>query len=69
MEDVTNRILSMKQYVDRAKIKEAEGYQVSSKELLALAELTHQDLFGAVLLAFTYGRAMGFNLAKEGVQK
>ena len=60
-EDVITGILSMKQYVDHAKVKADEKFQVTTKELLALAKFSGQDLFGAILLAFTYGgpRATG----------
>lgn len=69
MNDVIPRILTMKQYVDHAKIREAEGFQMTTKELLALAQFTKEDLFGAVALAFTYGRAKGYQMAKGGVHE
>lgn len=68
MNDTITRILTMKRYVDHAQIRGVEGFQVTTKELLALAEYTRQDLFGAVLLAFTYGRTKGYQMAKGGVR-
>jgi hypothetical protein len=64
-EDIITRILEMKQYVDRTQIGNATGFQMTTKELLALAKFTNEDLCGAVLLAFNYGRAKGYRLAKS----
>lgn len=64
MEDIITRILTMNQYVDHAKVKAGEGFQVTTKELLTLAKFANQDLFGAIHLAFTYGRAKGYRAAK-----
>ncbi len=65
MEDAITRILTMKQYVDHARVKGGEGFQVTTKELLALAEFSRQDLFGAFLLAFAYGQAKGYRAAAD----
>jgi len=65
MEDAITRILAMKQYIDHTRVKESEGYLATTKELLALAEYSRQDLFGALLLAFTYGRAKGYQMARK----
>lgn len=62
-DDVITRILTIKQYVDHAKIKAGEESQVTTKELLTLAKFSGQDLFGAIHLAFTYGRAKGYQAA------
>lgn len=65
VEDAITRILAMKQYVDHARVNVDESFQVTSKELTALAKFSGQDLFGAILLAFTYGRAKGYRAAAD----
>ena len=64
-EDAITKILAMKQYVDHARVNVDESFQVTSKELTALAVFSGQDLFGAILLAFTYGRAKGYRAAAD----
>lgn len=64
-EDAITKILTMKQYIDRARVNVDENFRVTSKELIALAEFSGQDLFGAILLAFTYGRAKGYRAAAD----
>jgi len=63
MGDAITKILTMKHYVDHVRVKGGEDYQITSKELLALADFSRQDFFGAILLAFTYGRAKGYQMA------
>ena len=63
-EDIITRILTIKQYVDRAKVKVDDGYKLTTKELCAISKFTQQDLFGAIALAFTYGQTKGYRAAK-----
>jgi len=64
MDDVITRILTMKRYVDHAKVKVDDAYKLTTKELHALAKFAHQDLFGAIALAFAYGQVKGYRAAK-----
>ena len=60
-----NRLCEIRSYVDGTRIRSKDQSSLlTSKDLLALGEFTRQDLYGAILLAFFYGRAKGYRVAK-----
>lgn len=54
--EMESRLVKIRQYVDDTKPKAGP---CSSKDLLALADFSRRDLFGALLLAIMYGQAQG----------
>ncbi len=63
------QLCEIRSYVDGTKIQSKDQSScLASKEILALGEFTRQDFYGAILLAFSYGRAKGYQTAKaEGL--
>jgi len=49
-------LCGIRSYVDSVRIRREDAC-VESKDLLALGKFAQDDFFGAILLAFTYGRA------------
>ncbi len=47
------KLWEIRHYIDSTKVPGKKRYLLTSKELLALGEFTHQDFYGAILLAFT----------------
>lgn len=66
MDNATDtRLCEIRSYVDGTRIRSKDQSSLlTSKDLLALGEFTRQDLYGAILLAFSYGRAKGYRVAK-----
>ncbi|WP_300414601.1 hypothetical protein [uncultured Oscillibacter sp.] len=62
------RLCEIRNYVAGTRIRGGDQSRLTSKEILALGEFTRQDFYGAILLAFSYGRAKGYQTAKaEGL--
>lgn len=56
----------MRAYIQRTKIKNAHGYKITSDEIQRLFEIVYNgDIWTAVTLAFNYGQAKGYRLAKK----
>lgn len=55
----------IKQYVKKTKIPNRERYDMYQTDVLAILNES-EDIFSAVFLAFTYGRAKGFRAAERG---
>ncbi len=59
------RLCEIRSYVDGTRIQDKDKSSLpTTKDLLALGEFTRQDFYGALLLAFAYGRAKGYRVAK-----
>lgn len=57
---------SMRKYVDGTKIKNVKRIkQMTCAEIFSLLNLSKQDLCGALVLSFTYGRASGYRAGKR----
>lgn len=61
--ELERRLVEIRKYADDTK-QESTG---SSKDLVALAEYSKRDLYGALLLAIAYGQALGSCVAKAEV--
>ena len=59
------RLCEIRSYIDNTKIRGEDQSILTSKDLLALGRFTHQDFYGAILLAFAYGRAKGYRAATD----
>lgn len=57
------RLCEIRSYVAGTRICGDDQSRLTSKEILALGEFTRQDFYGAILLAFSYGRAKGYRAA------
>lgn len=58
------RLCEIRSYVDGTRIQSKDQSSLlTSKDLLALGKFTQQDFYGAILLAFSYGRAKGYQAA------
>ena len=60
------RLCEIRSYIDNTKIRDKDQSLPTTKDLLALGAYTRQDFYGAILLAFSYGRAKGYRAAKKG---
>lgn len=58
------KLWEIRRYVDSAKVQSTVKSLPTSKELLALGHLAGDGLYDAILLAFAYGRAKGWQAAK-----
>ena len=61
------RLWEIRSYIDNTKIRDKDQSLPTTKDLLALGRFTQQDFYGAILLAFAYGRAKGWQAAKGGM--
>lgn len=66
MDNATDtQLCEIRSYVDGTRIQSKDQSSlITSKDLLALGKFTQQDFYGAILLAFSYGRAKGYQTAK-----
>lgn len=60
------RLAEIHEYVESTKMKECYG---CSEDLVALADLSRRDLYGSLILAFLYGRAMGYQETREATAR
>lgn len=61
-----NTIETMRAYIDRTKIKNAENYCLKMSAIQVMYEIADlQSLCEAFELAFEYGRAKGYRMAKR----
>lgn len=58
------KLREIRHYVDSAKVQGTEHTLPTLKELLALRQFAGVELYDAILLAFAYGRAKGWQTAK-----
>ena len=66
MDEVTDaKLWEIRRYVDSIKVQGTEHSLPTSKELLALAQFAGDGLYDAILLAFAYGRAKGWQAARR----
>lgn len=56
----------IRRYVDSVKVQNTIQALPTTKELLALGQFAGDGLYDAILLAFAYGRAKGWQAAKGG---
>lgn len=64
MSTTETRLFEIRSYVDSTRIPK-EHSCLSSKDLLALGTVADRNYFDAILLAFSYGRAKGYQAGKE----
>ena len=55
----------MKYYIDKTKMRNAERYDIYMSECIAIYDLMQFDVYRAICLAFHYGRAKGYRMAKK----
>lgn len=60
------KLWEIRRYVDSVKVQNTTQSLPTTKELLALGQFAGDDLYDAILLAFAYGRAKGWQAAKGG---
>lgn len=59
------RLWEIRNYVSETSVQDIDQSSLPmTKDLLALGEFTQEDFYGAILLAFSYGRAKGWQAAK-----
>lgn len=56
-------------YIERTKMEDNDDYGMKCGETIALAHITDERPVDAILLAFSYGRAKGYRLAKARAKK
>ena len=61
------KLWEIRRYIDSAKVQNTTQALPTTKELLALGQFAGDGLYDAILLAFAYGRAKGWQAAKGGV--
>lgn len=61
------KLWEIRHYVDRTEVKNDIQMLPTTKELLALGQFAEDGLYDAILLAFAYGRAKGWQAAKGSV--
>lgn len=61
------KLWEIRRYIDSVKVQNTTQALPTTKELLALGQFAGDGLYDAILLAFAYGRAKGWQAATEGV--
>lgn len=60
------KLWEIRRYIDSVKVQNTTQALPTTKELLALGQFAGDGLYDAILLAFAYGRAKGWQAAKGG---
>ena len=63
------RLSEIQKLVASTMVQVPDGFSASTKDLLTLADFSKRDLFGSLLLAFSYGQVMGFRLNQRRSDK
>lgn len=67
MDKVTDaKLWEIRRYIDSVIVQNATQALPTTKELLALGQFAGNGLYDAILLAFAYSRAKGWQAAKGG---
>ena len=61
--EIQDKKEKMERYINNTKIKNADKYDMSYKEIMSLNRMN--DSSGAIIMAFLYGRAKGYRAARK----
>lgn len=60
-----SEIEQMKRYIERTKMDKNPGYQMNVREMIELANAALEAPVDIVCIAFDYGQAKGYRMAKS----
>ncbi len=64
-----SEIEKIQKYIERTKMGDRNGYCMKCGEMLELASVTDKKPVDAVVLAFNYGMAKGYRMAKSEARR